>query len=340
MMGQLRCGGDANRLLGSGRRAVLTLVFAALALAGCAETQLLIHTAKQVKEQQQGSVGRYKVGKPYQIKGVWYYPKVDWSYVETGIASWYGPGFHGKKTANGEIFDENMVSAAHRTLPLPSVVRVTNLSNGRSLVARVNDRGPFAHGRIIDMSKRGAQLLGFRRQGTAKVRVEIVETETRQAQAVARGVATPPRVIATAPPPDGAPTAKVQVATIGAPSGAVPAPSSAPAAVSSPSPTVSSSAGGATALVAKATTQETVITVPVKATQIFVQAGAFQNQDNAYRLSQRLTSIGSARIQTATVAGKTFYRVRIGPVANVAEADRLLNQVIVAGYPGSRIVVD
>lgn len=339
MMGQLRFGGDGNRLLGGSGRALVTLVFAALTLAGCAETQFLIHTAKQVKEQQQGSVGRYKVGKPYQIKGVWYYPKVDWSYVETGIASWYGPGFHGKKTANGEIFDENLVSAAHRTLPLPSVVRVTNLSNGHSLVARINDRGPFAHGRIIDMSKRGAELLGFKRQGTARVRVEIVESETRQAQAVARGVPSP-RAVATAPPPDGAPAAKVQVAAIGAPSGAIAAPPSATTETSSPPAPASASTGGATALVANATTLETVITVPVKATQIFVQAGAFQNQDNARRLSRRLTPIGSARVQPATVAGKTFYRVRIGPVANVAEADRLLNRVIVAGYPGSRIVVD
>ncbi len=122
----------------------------------------------------------YKVGKPYQIKGVWYYPQVDYDYVEEGIASWYGPGFHGKATANGEIYDMNDLTAAHRTLPMPSIVRVTNLENGRSLKLKVNDRGPFARERIIDVSRRASQLLGFHMQGTTPVRVEIVEDESRQ----------------------------------------------------------------------------------------------------------------------------------------------------------------
>ena len=118
--------------------------------------------------------GKYKVGNPYQIKGVWYYPKESFDHVETGIASWYGRQFHLKKTANGEIFDMNELTAAHRTLQMPSFVQVTNLENGRSLKLRVNDRGPFAHGRIIDVSRRAAQLLGFERQGTARVRVQIL----------------------------------------------------------------------------------------------------------------------------------------------------------------------
>lgn len=323
---------------GGARPKILALLIGALTLTGCAETQFLVHAAKQVKNEQQASAGRYKIGKPYQIKGVWYYPAVDWSYTETGIASWYGPGFHGKKTANGEVFDEMGVSAAHRTLPLPSVVRVTNLDNGRSLVVRVNDRGPFARGRIIDMSRRGAQLLGFLRRGTAKVRVEILETETRQMQAIARGE-VPPRSVPTAPPPSGAPAAKVQVAAIGAPTGAVQAPRQT---VATPvlEPPSDPAIGGAAQLAAAVSARETVVVGPVEETEIFVQAGAFQSQDNARRLSNRLTAIAPARVQTATVAGKTFYRVRIGPVMNVAEADRVLNQVILAGYPGSRIVVD
>lgn len=124
--------------------------------------------------------GLYKVGKPYQIKGTWYYPQIDYGYVEEGVASWYGPGFHGKTTANGEIYDQNDMTAAHRTLPLPSVVRVTNLENGRMIKLRVNDRGPFAQGRIIDLTRRGAQLLGFYNAGTAPVRVEIDAEESRQ----------------------------------------------------------------------------------------------------------------------------------------------------------------
>ena len=121
--------------------------------------------------------GDQKIGRPYQIAGIWYYPREDANYDETGTASWYGPNFHGKSTANGEIFDMNAVSAAHPTLPLPSRVRVTNLENGRSLMVRVNDRGPFARGRIIDLSRRAAQLLGFASNGTARVRVQLVRND-------------------------------------------------------------------------------------------------------------------------------------------------------------------
>src|SRR5690242_17607174 len=116
----------------------------------------------------------YKVGTPYQIDGVWYYPAEDFTYDETGIASWYGEQFHAKETANGETFDLNSLTAAHRTLPMPSIVEVTNLENGRVLRLRVNDRGPFARGRILDVSRRAAQLLGFEGSGTAKVRVRIM----------------------------------------------------------------------------------------------------------------------------------------------------------------------
>lgn len=118
-----------------------------------------------------------KVGNPYQVAGVWYYPRVDHDYDETGTASWYGRQFHGRPTANGERFDMNKVTAAHPTLPLPSTVRVTNLENGRVLSVRINDRGPFARGRIIDLSRRAAQLLGFESQGTARVRVQIVRPD-------------------------------------------------------------------------------------------------------------------------------------------------------------------
>ncbi len=123
--------------------------------------------------------GIYKVGNPYQIMGRWYYPKEDYHYSEVGIASWYGDDFHAKKTANGESYDMNTLTAAHRTLPLPSIVKVTNLENGRSLVLRVNDRGPYAKDRIIDISKRGAQLLGYQTKGTTKVKVEIMAEESK-----------------------------------------------------------------------------------------------------------------------------------------------------------------
>ena len=118
--------------------------------------------------------GHYKVGRPYKVRGRWYTPKEEPGYVRDGKASWYGPNFHGRKTANGEIFDQNHLSAAHPTFPLPSYARVTNKANGRTVVVRVNDRGPYSHKRIIDMSKRAAEMLDFKQQGTAQVRVEYI----------------------------------------------------------------------------------------------------------------------------------------------------------------------
>lgn len=118
-----------------------------------------------------------KVGEPYKIAGKWYYPKEEKSYDESGMSSWYGKQFHKKKTANGEIFDMNKVTAAHRTLPLPSYVKVTNLGNGRSIVVRVNDRGPYAHNRILDVSRRTAQLLGYEKKGVQRVRVQLLDKD-------------------------------------------------------------------------------------------------------------------------------------------------------------------
>jgi rare lipoprotein A len=118
--------------------------------------------------------GVYRVGAPYVVAGRTYVPAEDPNYQAVGLASWYGDEFHGRMTANGEVFDLNGISAAHPTLPLPSYVRVSNLSNGRSIIVRINDRGPFHGNRIIDVSGRTAELLGFRANGTAWVRVEYV----------------------------------------------------------------------------------------------------------------------------------------------------------------------
>jgi rare lipoprotein A len=119
--------------------------------------------------------GRYMVGEPYRVAGKTYIPQDDPDgYTATGLASWYGSRFHGRRTANGEVYDMRDLSAAHPTLPLPSYARVTNLANGRSVVVRVNDRGPFTHGRIIDVSSQAASMLDFRRAGVAKVRVDYL----------------------------------------------------------------------------------------------------------------------------------------------------------------------
>lgn len=133
-----------------------------LALAGCGS----------VSDHQRAPAGpHYKIGKPYKIYGKWYYPQLVTSYRAVGVASWYGGPYHGRRTANGEVFDMNALTAAHPTLPLPSLVRVTNFENGRSLVLRVNDRGPFVKDREIDLSRAAAQALGFERQGLARVQV-------------------------------------------------------------------------------------------------------------------------------------------------------------------------
>ncbi len=115
--------------------------------------------------------GHYKIGAPYKVSGRWYIPKEDLNYDETGIASWYGSDFHGRATANGEAFDMDGLTAAHPTLPLPSYAYVTNLQNGRTVLVRVNDRGPYANDRVIDLSREVARQLGSEGQGLARVRV-------------------------------------------------------------------------------------------------------------------------------------------------------------------------
>src|ERR1700704_2804856 len=118
--------------------------------------------------------GTYRVGKPYTVAGRIYVPEEDVNYREEGLASWYGDDFHGRQTANGEVFDMESLSAAHPTLPMPSYPRVTNLSNGKSLIVRVNDRGPYHGNRLIDVSNKAAELLEFKGNGVARVRVEYV----------------------------------------------------------------------------------------------------------------------------------------------------------------------
>ncbi len=315
-----------------GRVAALLLTTALLS--GCAEANLFGHFAKKATSGEEppaatGAAATYKVGKPYQVGGVWYYPREDFDYDETGIASWYGPNFHAKMTANGETFDQNAVTAAHKTLPMPSVVRVTNLENGRSLVVRVNDRGPFVNGRIIDLSRRSAQLLGFEGAGTAKVRVQILADESRVLAGKVKPAANEPQVAAapresvtaeTLPPPGSQEQAKpVQVAARS---------TAAPRAVAAAEKVESELAA------------QTVETMPVRATGIFVQAGSFSRHDNALRLQARLSGVGYPQIQSASVKGQTVYRVRFGPLSSVDEADRLLDSVIAAGQPDAKVIVD
>jgi len=305
----------------------LAALAGALALSACAETELAINTAKRIAPDTSETVTRtqgvYKVGKPYQVAGVWYYPKVDYNYVETGVASWYGPDFHAKRTANGETFDMNSLTAAHKTLPLPSVVRVINLRNGRAVKLRVNDRGPFVNGRVIDVSRRAAQLLGFEGQGTAPVRVEIVADESRQVAALAQGGA---EAVAAAP---------TQPVTVSSLDGSQAPPASVRQFVST-TPVVLHPVAAPPAAPEPVVTQ--VAVKPVSG--MYVQAGAFVQRDYAIRLQQRLSIIAPARVVEAKVGERRFYRVRLGPVATVEEGDRLLDRVLASGNAGARLVVE
>lgn len=340
------------------RLPVFGMLVAVIWLPGCTSIQLGSHLAKTVGEQTgvtSKQKGYYKVGEPYQISGIWYHPKVDYEYDETGIASWYGEQFHAKLTANGELFDMNDLTAAHRTLPMPSLVRVTNLENGRSMVVRINDRGPFAAGRILDLSRRSAQLLGMERNGTAKVRVQILGQESRSiAEALGRGQPEPAMMVASADTiatdavqirpdaPNASPRASVAVQALPL-YGAASAPAAPPQIIAPVTP-------GTVVEVAKADAerqtaalmpvQPVVTTVPVVPTQIYVQAGAFANVNNAVRLSAALNPVGRAIVAPKQVRDQLLYRVRFGPFASVEDADRTLARVIQAGYPEARVIVE
>jgi peptidoglycan lytic transglycosylase len=313
-------------------------------LAGCAETEFIAQTAKRVAKAQDGGAvnsiptGAYKVGKPYKIGSSWYYPSVDYEYSETGIASWYGSKFHGRETANGERYDMNELTAAHRTLPMPSFVRVTNLENGRSIALKINDRGPFARGRIVDVSRRAAQLLGFEAQGTARVRVDIMAPQSRviaarmQGQAQIASVGSPLTV-------DRLPTVAVDTQSLPPPPGGKAAEESQPNAQLAPLP-------DAKAIPIAVETQNLpdpvvgmVSSTNIQPTTLYVQAGAYTIYQNAHRVQARLTSIGPVQISSTLVNDRDFFRVRVGPISGIQEADAVLEQVVSAGYNDAKIIV-
>lgn len=277
------------------------------------------------------SGGVLKVGKPYTVMGKTYYPAETYDYVETGIASWYGPGFHANKTASGERYDQNELTAAHRTLQMPSLVRVTNLDNGRSVVVRVNDRGPFARGRIMDVSAKAAELLGMVRSGTARVKLELLAKESRALANAAR---------------NGKSTKGVEVAfnqTGHLPNGYV-----------APQGAVASDVQLSEGDIVKAAQNDNVEghykggnfypnpvvqQAPVAATQIYVQAGAFGQADNAKRLAEKLGKIANASVAPVNYSGRTLYKVRLGPLDSVRAADNVLSKVLANGQSDAIIVV-
>jgi rare lipoprotein A len=290
----------------------------AFLLAGCSSQQ------RTYEGQYRAGRPMYKVGAPYQINGVWYYPAVDYDYDDTGIASWYGEQFERKYTANGEIFGLNGLTAAHRTLPMPSIVQVTNLNDRRTVQVRVNDRGPFARSRILDVSRRASQLLGFETGGTAPVRVKIIKEESIQLAELAKRNGGDSRVLVAEAP---------SVAKVAAAAAVRPAPSG-PAAASI------STVSSPRVVAELPPLPEKVRLVPIPSSHIFIQAGAFSAGDNAQRVQSRIASLGSVQVMSASVKGVEMYRVRLGRLASVAQADQLLARVVDSGYPEARIIVD
>jgi rare lipoprotein A len=272
------------------------------------------------------SAGVYKVGQPYQIDNIWYYPREQPDYDETGVASWYGPTFYGRKTANGELYNGDDLTAAHKTLPMPVNVRVTNLENGKSLVVRVNDRGPYARGRIIDLSKRAAELLDVVQTGTARVRVTYLGRADLNGAPPSE---TPPDIASALP---AAPSGKVDSSSIGIVPGAAVAP---PPKVVNRMPT----APIPPQLFADNQPSGKVTQVPVpSATRLYVQLGAFSKMENAKALLARVG--GDLRISALQRNGQTLYRVRTAPLTSVADADAALSRITGAGANDAHIVVD
>ena len=158
------------------RRAARSISILALGLlAACASPRAPMPQASNNNVDVPPNAGVYKIGNPYQIDNVWYYPAEQPDYDETGIASWYGPTFYGHSTANGEVYNGDLLTAAHKTLPMHSVVRVVNLRNGKSVIVRINDRGPYVRGRIIDLSTAAAQRIDMVNSGVISVRVEVLK---------------------------------------------------------------------------------------------------------------------------------------------------------------------
>lgn len=287
--------------------------------------------------------GTYKIGAPYKIDGVTYTPQETFSLVETGVASWYGPGFHGKSTANGERYDQRDRTAAHRTLQMPSVVRVTNLDNGLSTVVRVNDRGPFARSRVIDLSRTAAQEIDMIGRGTARVRIEQLQNESLTVKEVALnggGPAEQQQALAQiasgrrgAP---GASPAQTQVTAV-AQATAAPPPTAVQAGWPSNPRTSAVAAGNG-----GGPTVASLASAPVASAGggYYVQVGAFSTVDKAERQRSAVRSYGISEVSQASAGGRDVYRVRLGPYTTTDAAGIVADRLKRSGYGDARVVAD
>ncbi len=301
-----------------GPRPALACLLALLALAGC--TRQPVRPAAQP---------RYMVGQPYEMGGVWSYPREDFGLVETGLATVALDQRAGRRTANGEIHDPAQLMAAHRTLQLPAVVRVTNLETGLELDVRVNDRGPASPARVIELSRRAAQLIGLRPGAAAQVRIAV---QAEPSRALAAGLPNPevPRLEVQA-----APIAAVQREDLAPPPGAAQAGRVREArALPGAGRAVEAVAGPAVQVPERL--PEAVARVPVQPGRLYVEAASFSRRDLAERQAARM----GGRVDAIGPRGRQTFRVRIGPLPGVPEADRALEATLRAGVSEAKIIVD
>jgi rare lipoprotein A len=256
--------------------------------------------------------GRYFVGKPYQVAGKWFTPKEQPGYDRKGAASWYGEAFHRRKTSNGEYFDMNMLTAAHPTLPLPSYARVTNLENGKVIVVRINDRGPFVGTRIIDLSKRSADALGYKNRGKASVRVQWIGnapvndngSHLAMMNRKVKSGANMNSLIAAADGPARGGSDDVQVAEA--------TPDDAVQQVAFKAPRTKSKVRGQTQI---------------------IQVGGFRTIESAEQVRAALSAIGPVQVYEWSTADGPLYKVQLGPFLSEIGAADALQAVQDQGYP-------
>jgi peptidoglycan lytic transglycosylase len=298
--------------------------------------------------------GAYVTGSAYQVDGVWYQPREDPTYDRVGKASWYGELFHGRRTANGEIYDMDRLSAASPTLPMPVYVRVTNLENGRSIIVRVNDRGPYANDRIMDLSRRSAEMLGFRDKGTAQVRVQYLaraplngDDSYERRYLASQGWA---QVASRGRPLNGGPKEPAAVGSIAADARpplkrSYDVQDAGPIASRAPGQAVATRAPGqqlrwqaSARAPARPSFQEGL--ERATAGGFIIQAGSFRSQDNAERARSLLGSIAQVEVAPTQVGGETLFRVRVGPFGDESVATAALARVTQAGYRGAKIVAN
>ncbi len=267
--------------------------------------------------------GKYQVGNAYQVAGRTWTPHEQPGYDKTGVASWYGEAFHKRKTSNGEWFDMNTLTAAHATLPLPSYAMVTNLDNGRKVVVRINDRGPFVDTRIIDLSKKAADVLGYRNKGKTHVRVKLIgpaplEDSSQHMLAMNQALN------------DGASIS--QIASMADDANAS-APMQVAARKHNPKYDVEPQDSG----VQQASVDSQDI-LPSDSAGYMVRVGVFHDLENAKLAYNQLAGFGPTQIVKAVGANGPLYRVQIGPLDNKEDANTALDTAISNGFEDARIV--